>query len=314
MSFRLRTDTSADPRTASPASAEAAGWERRRLMLVLTAAALAALVLLGGLGYAVYLVVDPASSTQPSTRLSHWSRSRTPQTGTPNAPSPVPGRGQAYRDAVAAAPMLTVPPTAMRPTDPAPVAAATISIAMPTGDGPAQVPTGFPHTPQGAVGQLAAIETTVLQAMSIVVTNRIYQAWVLPDHAGGGVSGWELTQDVQAFLGATSSGPQMDLATTVRAQPAAGLVKGTDGPDWTLACVLLQIRATVATDVQIGYGYCAPMQWTTSNHGPGRWMIAPGRPAAQAPSTWPGSVLALKAGWRTWAWATAPRQGQQARQ
>jgi hypothetical protein len=29
-------------------------------------------------------------------------------------------------------------------------------------------------------------------------------------------------------------------------------------------------------------------------------MVAPGTPPAQAPSTWPGSDLSLKAGWRTW--------------
>jgi hypothetical protein len=38
------------------------------------------------------------------------------------------------------------------------------------------------------------------------------------------------------------------------------------------------------------------MQWHA-----GRWMVAPGTPPARAPSTWPGSDLSIKAGWRTWA-------------
>ena len=29
-------------------------------------------------------------------------------------------------------------------------------------------------------------------------------------------------------------------------------------------------------------------------------MIASGAPAATAPSTWPGTEIAFKAGWRTW--------------
>ncbi len=81
----------------------------------------------------------------------------------------------------------------------------------------------------------------------------------------------------------------------VAATPAAGLVKGTDGPDWVLACVLLDVRADAVTHAEIGYGHCERMAWHD-----GRWMIAPGTPPATAPSVWPGSDLALKAGWRTW--------------
>jgi len=82
----------------------------------------------------------------------------------------------------------------------------------------------------------------------------------------------------------------------VVATPAGAQVKGTDGPGWVLACVLLDMRATITADARMGYGYCERMQWRS-----GRWMIAPGTPPARAPSTWPGSDLSIKAGWRTWA-------------
>ena len=67
-----------------------------------------------------------------------------------------------------------------------------------------------------------------------------------------------------------------------------------------LACVLLDVRATITAEARIGYGYCERMQWQPAGQG-GRWMIAPGAPAATAPSTWPGTDIAFRAGWRTWA-------------
>jgi hypothetical protein len=90
-------------------------------------------------------------------------------------------------------------------------------------------------------------------------------------------------------------GSAKDITTTVVATPAAAQVKGSDGPDWVLACVLLDMRATITADARMGYGYCERMGWRA-----GRWMIAAGTPPARAPSTWPGSDLSIKAGWRTW--------------
>ena len=86
------------------------------------------------------------------------------------------------------------------------------------------------------------------------------------------------------------------MTSSVVATPAAAQVKGTDGTDWVLACVLLDMRATITADAAMGYGYCERMQWSAD-----RWMIGPGTPPARAPSTWPGSDLSIKAGWRTWA-------------
>ena len=86
----------------------------------------------------------------------------------------------------------------------------------------------------------------------------------------------------------------------VTATPVAGQVKGTDGPDWALACVLLDVRATITASARIGYGHCERMQWQQRDGQDGRWMIAPGAQPARAPSTWPGSEVAIEAGWATW--------------
>ena len=40
--------------------------------------------------------------------------------------------------------------------------------------------TGFPHTPEGAIGQLAQIDLAVLQSMSLSTAEEVYNAWALP--------------------------------------------------------------------------------------------------------------------------------------
>lgn len=302
---RLRPGTRTSPTGPPPpmgairpegAFAPEAGWSRQRLLAVLAGVVGAALLLLAGLGYAAYLTIsgDTARQQSPDNTPAYIRGIPAPRTGQ--------GHGRTHRDAIAAAPMLRVDPDAMNPTAPAATVAPDLTVPSATALGPADVPSRFPHTPAGAVGQLAAIEATVLSQMSIAATSRIHRAWALPGAAD--VAAWPLTKDVQAFLTASDSGPTMDATTTVVATPAGAMVKGTDGPDWTLACVLLQISATIETDAQIGYGYCEAMAWARSSEGgrpSGRWMIAPGHPAATAPSTWPGSTLAIRAGWRTWA-------------
>src|SRR5699024_1375301 len=87
---------------------------------------------------------------------------------------------------------------------------------------------------------------------------------------------------------------QADLA--VVPTPAAAQVKGTDGDDWVLACVLLDVRASLSHEGRMAYGHCEAMTWQAD-----RWVIDTGVEVAQAPSPWPGTDLANQAGWRTWA-------------
>jgi hypothetical protein len=256
------------------------GWSRRRLLMILAAVALMILLLIFGLIMAVH-----HAATQV------W---RTDGTGGESAMTDRHHHARPVsRDAIAAEPMLEVQPGDSRPTAPAAVAGPVMEIPPSTVTGPAGVPAGFPHTPEGAVGQLAAIEVTVLQGMSIPQTNDIYRRWALPD--GVGVERWQMTVNVQAFLTAAQMGQEKDLSASVVAVPAAGQVKGVDGQDWLVACVLLEVRATITVEARIGYGYCERMEWQHA-----RWMIASGTPPMKAPSTWPGSDLSIKAGWRSW--------------
>ena len=263
-------------RTVTPTTG---GWTRWRLLAAIGAAASAALALLAGLVLAVGYALTPATAQQVP--------------ATPGGTT-APIQGPAYRDQVAAAPMLSVPPDAASTPEIATVVGPAMTVPVATTAGPAGVVSGFPHTPEGAVAQLAAIEVTVVDAMSIPVTHQVYDAWAMP--GGVGAASWAMTGHVRSFLAAAGgSGSAKDGSVLVSATPVAAQIKGSDGPDWVLGCVLLDVHATIVTDARIGYGHCERLQWTED-----RWLIAPGAPPAAAPSTWPGSDLSIRAGWRTW--------------
>lgn len=255
-------------------------WSRNRLLAMLAGIGFGVCVLLAGLAIAGWsAVVEPvptapaATATQPD------------------------GRAASVRDRIAAAPMASVDPDAAFSPDPATTQLRQILVPVASVEaGPAGVPAGFPRTPQGAVGQLAAIEKSVLESMSLPVARDVHQAWVQP--GGPAVEDWELTWDVEAFLAAGRQGGQAkDVTTLVSATPAAAIVKGVDGPDWVLACVLMDVQVAIRTDARMGYGFCARMQWSPTEQ---RWLIAAGAPPAAAPSTWPGSRAAAAAGWLSW--------------
>lgn len=260
-------------------------WSRRHLVIVLGIVAAAATVLIGALAYAVI-----------SAYTSHTTTSVQPiSAGAPVRTFPTTAvgvRGQAYRDEVAAAPMMPVNVDDLKPAAPAASPAPTIVIPAATMAGPAQVPTGFAHTPEGAAGQLGAIDTTVLTGMSIAQARSVYARWAMSGAAD--FTDWEMTANLQNFHASagTTDGDQIVIVTAV---PVAAQIKGVDGPDWVLACVLYDIKAQITDEARIGYGRCEHLQWSG-----GRWMIAPGTPPAAAPSTWPGSQRSLDAGWRTW--------------
>lgn len=273
------------------------GWSRSRLLGVLIAAVVAVLVLLGSLGYTV------AQALGGSDGAGDGNGGGPGAVGSQDAMYSDVTLGAARRDEIAAAPMVEVPAAAVNPTEEKLAAGSDSmpdSMAIPSGvvPGPAAVLTGYPRTPQGAVGQLAAIETTVLQSMSLASASEVYEAWALP--GGTGPRAWPLTTSVRAFLDGAGMEEAKDQDATVSIEPAGAMVKGTDGPDWTLACALVTVTAALEREVQIGYGHCERMQWVG-----GRWMIAAGTPPTTAPSTWPGSPAAAEAGWSSWTTETS---------
>ncbi len=260
---------------------QAEPWGRPRLLAMLVGAGLAMAAMVVGLGLIAWYI---------------WTD--TPGTAAGGVPASTPAAPQdvaSVRDWIAAAPMMSVGREAAFTPDPAAELAAPIRVPQARTDlGPADVPTGFPQTPEGAVGQLAAIERVVLETMSLPLAQQIHRAWVRP--GGPSFGQWEMTRNVQAFLtAARQGGGEKDISTLVSATPAAAMVKGTDGPGWVVVCVLMDIRAAVTVEARMGYGHCARMEWIG-----GRWQIGTGAAPATAPSTWPGSRLAAQAGWLTW--------------
>lgn len=245
---------------------------RRGLLFLLGSIVLAGCVLLFGLGYSI---VQAATASSGAGHAVGKERSST----------------ASVRDEIAAEPMLAVAADAGQVAQVAVSLPPATALPAATLTGPAGVPSGYPHTPEGAVAQLAALEAHVLASMSIPTALETYRVWAMP--GGIGEADWSQTRNVQSFLtGARQQSNVKDIATLVRVSPVAYQVKGSDGPDWLVACVLLDVHATIRDSARMGYGTCERMQWSTD-----RWLIAPGAPPATAPSTWPGSDLSVKAGW-----------------
>lgn len=263
-------------------------WTRQRLLLGLATAGLLLLAVLLGVGLAFAQALATGSWPVASTSATDEA-----PVSDDSAPGTVETPGSSLRDRIAAEPMVSVPSEAATRPDPALMPAPRMRVpdAL-NGRGPVGVPI-FPHTDVGAVAQLAAIDVAVLEAMSISYTVEVHRAWVLP--GGPAMDSWDLAANVAAFLRSSRQGAAKDAATVVRVRPVGAMVKGTDGPDWLVACVLLDVSATIRAEARMGWGHCARMQWAD-----GRWQIAPGVPPALAPSAWPGSKAAVVAGWLTW--------------
>lgn len=256
-------------------------WSRRHLLIVLGVLVAVVLLLVAGLAY---VAVRGTNSGTASAGLDSPDQ-KTWHVGADDV------RGDAYRDAVAAEPMLETDDDDMRPAAPALDEQRRMVIGPATKRGPAKVPSGFDHTPEGAVAQLAAIEVEALTPMSVGYARDVHLEWAMD---GASFDRWGIAEAIQSFH--TSAGTvDGDGGVSLTAKPVGAQIKGTDGPDWVLACVQLDVIVVVVEQVRFGYGYCERMQWSGS-----RWMIAPGAPAAQAPSTWPASKRSLDAGWRLW--------------
>jgi hypothetical protein len=279
-------------RTATSTHTGTTEWGRARLLGILVTATAVAVALVAGGVYVVgrALATGDADPAGPSPTSAPGVSARA-----------ITAQGAERRDQIAAAPMLQVPAQAAFPAEPADQAGPSIEIPAGAGiPGPGLVMTGFPHTPEGAIGQLAQIDLAVLQAMSLPTAVEVYNTWALP--GGVGADHWWITASVRAFLANTQMGQVKDPGASVTVDPAAALVKGTDGPDWTTVCVLLKVTATYRQQSQVAFSHCERMQWVG-----GRWMLAPGPPPAPAPATWPGTALAIAAGWRTWTTTDHPR-------
>jgi hypothetical protein len=265
-------------------------WSRRKMLALLAMAALTVAVLIAGLALAVARALNP---TQDGADASNTGGSIGTAAGPASAAVGAGPRAAAdAQDAIAAEPMPTVPESASRPApvsdrDPGP------SIVLPpaTVTGPAGVPTGFPHTPEGAMAQLAAIDQTALQSGSLSGARAVIAAWALP--GGPTTTSWSGVRAMRTLLNATglSGGGSSQLAVVLT--PLMGQVKGSVGPDFVVPCVAFELDVTLQQTARGATADCQRMVW----HGD-RWMIGPGDEPATPPSVWPDTDLAIDVGYR----------------
>lgn len=257
-----------------------AAWSREKLLGLLLAVGLGVLVVVIGLGLSVMQLLRPApANAQPSA-----------------IPTSLGGQVLAAgdtRDAAANRPWSAPAVPAAGAPGAAPTQAAGDLLAVPKPTirgGVGGIDTGFAHTPEGAVGQLASIDQALLTGMRLDQTRAAYDTWAMP--GGVGADDWIITRNVKAFT-ETLVAAGGSSSVVVTAEPVAGQIRATDGPDWVLACVLLDIRAHGRNNSQLGYGHCERMQWTGE-----RWQIAPGASPAQPGQVTIGSSQARADGWR----------------
>jgi len=271
-------------RDRSQATVPAGALSREQQLALLIVAALAALLLLIGLAYAVYFSLHPASAAaKPLSGIPHDQSTAGPLG--PDDPA------QARRDDLAARPMRTGSPADAQPSVLSTREPGSITLPRSTTTGPAGVPTGFEHTPAGAVAQLAAIDKAALDSATLGGARTVVDNWAVP--GGPTAATWSGVKAMADFLSAAglSAGKAPNLALT--ATPIMGLVKAADGPDWVVACVDFEVDATLARTARVALADCQRMVWRGN-----RWVIGPGAEPAPPPSIWPGTDAAIDAGYK----------------
>jgi hypothetical protein len=266
-----------------------AAREQVRAWFVLALAAAIAVAVIAGFLYALLGSLGGAASTNPRASQAPGG------SAAPGSPATAVGRSDtsttiARQDELATRPMWQLPPSAARP-QPLVTATAGTPIALPPGsdaNGPAM--SGFAQTPAGALAQLTAIDVAALQDLDPQRVASVHAWAALPGAVP--LDEWTPTVAVDAArVAAGQPGGAAELSSVFT--PLAGQIKGTVGDSFVVACVLGEWQITYRSTSRAGAGDCQRMVWHD-----GRWRIGPGAQPAYAPSAWPGSADALRAGWR----------------
>ena len=154
----------------------------------------------------------------------------------------------------------------------------TIEIPPPTEVGAVGVATGYPRTPEGALAQLAAIDTTALASASVRVAQDVITEWAAP----GGPTAESMSSEASSSL-------------TIAVEAKMGFIKGTVGDDFVIPCIDFIVTATPTSGQpqQVAAADCQRMVW--QDH---RWVIGEGAEPAPAPSLWPGSQASFDTGYQ----------------
>jgi len=221
----------------------------------------------------------------------------TPASASPS-PSTPPGGGASWdttaEDAVASTPMVAFSVEAAQPHTLSPRTAGP-AIALP----PATVRTGavaqgFPHTPEGALAQLKALDETGMQGLDPAAYELAWQELASPGAPASAAVGLvRAARAARSTGGLDATGPVDGLTSTY--QVDAGLIKGTaDDGNFVVPCVLGELSVITTNSARrVGLGDCQAMRWVQ-----GRWRISPTALPSAASCAWPGTEEAVTAGYR----------------
>jgi hypothetical protein len=175
----------------------------------------------------------------------------------------------------------------------------TIQIPPPMEVGEVGVATGFPQTPEGALAQLAAIDSTALSSASVRVAQDVITEWAAP--GGPTAESWSGVQGLAALLESAGMSSDAQNTITISVEPKMGFIKGTVGDDFVIPCIDFIITATTSAGQpqQVAAADCQRMVWQND-----RWVIGEGEEPAPAPSLWPGSQPSFDAGYQ---WLEVPQ-------
>lgn len=213
----------------------------------------------------------------------------------PPVSRPVPGNELAQaQEAIASSPMPSLPLASATPgpvstRDPGP------PIVLPPcpQTGPAGVATGCPHTREGAMAQLAAIDQAALQSGTMAGARAVIAGWARP--GGPSTTTWSGISAMASLLGDGRGGAGS--AVPVVVTPLMGLFKGQVGADFVVPCVDFEFDLTLARTARVGAADCQRMVWTGT-----RWMIGPGPEPVQSANVWPDTEAAINLGYRDLSW------------
>ncbi len=262
-------------------------WPRQKMLGLLIGAAVVAALLVVGVVLAVVYAINPSQTT---------ARQRTGITDGPadTGEGTTTGHGSVAdpRDLLADTTMPSVDADASHP-GPISVAdpGAPITLPAATSTGAAQVPTGFPRTPEGATAQLAAIDQTALQSGTLQGARDVIAGWAMP--GGPTTTSWSGVGAMAEFLDAAGLSGGGAHQLTIVVSPLMGLIKGAVGTDFVVPCVDFEVDVTLQQTTRGAAADCQRMQWIGT-----RWMIAPGSEPATPPSVWPDTDTAIAVGYR----------------
>lgn len=241
-------------------------WDRRKLQVLMWVAVLIAAAVVVGIAWSIRLLTGGGHDTTGAT----------------------PGEAEGGVETT------SVPGAQLDDAQPGPLSAArtgTLVMPQPRSLGQAQVATGFPRTPQGAIAQLVAIDRRALESASVVTAQDVITDWAAT--GGPTTQSWSGVQATVTLLSDAGLPAQGATGIQVELRPAMGLIRESTAKG-VIGCVdfVLTVTSNSSQPNRVSVADCQRMVLQS-----GRWLIGPGAEPEGAPSLWPGTQASYDAGY-----------------